>query len=149
MKTIILVSCSSKKATLKCEAEEMYTSTLFKSSLSYAKKLQPDVIYVLSAKYGLLSLNEVIKPYNVTLAIAPIANRKEGLVVLDGTSKKAWGVNVIKQLSAVADLQKDQFIFLAGKAYVKPLKDHLQFVEEPLMGMRQGERMSFLKSKLI
>ena len=45
----------------------MYVSPLFKYSLKYARLLNPDRIYILSAEYGLISLEQEIEPYEKTL----------------------------------------------------------------------------------
>jgi hypothetical protein len=46
----------------------MFTSRLFIKSLKYVETtLKPDQTYILSAKHGLLKLNEIITPYNKTL----------------------------------------------------------------------------------
>jgi len=58
MAKIVLISCSSKKSAHKSKAKNLYISTLFRLSLAYAKKLKPDKIFILSAKYGLLNLND-------------------------------------------------------------------------------------------
>lgn len=56
---IILISGVSKKdhsgvgETL--PAQRLYISTLFKKAWDYVNKLNPDNIWILSAKYGLLS----------------------------------------------------------------------------------------------
>ena len=51
----------------------MYQGQLFKKSYLYAIKLNPDKIFILSAKYGLLELNDIIEPYNITLNNTPNA----------------------------------------------------------------------------
>ena len=58
MKQIILIACVSKKGDLKTKAEELYKSPLFKSSLAFAKNLNPDKIFILSALHHLLELDE-------------------------------------------------------------------------------------------
>jgi hypothetical protein len=40
---------------------------LFKFCLRYAKTLKPEVVFVLSAKYGLVTLDQPLEPYNDTL----------------------------------------------------------------------------------
>jgi hypothetical protein len=68
MTNIALISCGRKKLSYRTKAENMYISTLFKNSLKYAKDiLKANKIFILSAKYGLLSLDKEIDPYNVTL----------------------------------------------------------------------------------
>jgi hypothetical protein len=67
MKKIVLIACASKKAPGKAKAEALYISPLFVSNLRYAKRLKPDSIFILSAKYGLVELEREIEPYDVTL----------------------------------------------------------------------------------
>jgi len=93
-KTIILISCVSKKLKHGAKAKDLYTSTLFKYSLAYSRKLNSDYIYILSAKHGLVALNEYIEPYNETL------NEKRGHEV------KEWAENVVNQMNEKHDLDK-------------------------------------------
>jgi hypothetical protein len=56
---VALISCSKIKRSYPCEARLLYEpSKLFSKSLAYAQTITDD-IYVLSAKHGLVSLNEV------------------------------------------------------------------------------------------
>lgn len=127
MKTIVLISCTKgKKEVLgKVRAEELYTSDFFKKSLTYAKKLTaPENIYILSDKYYLLSLDEKVEFYDVLLK-----------------DKIDWGEKVIEELKKVADIEKDKFVILAGKDYVKPIKDKLVNVELPFDGVKGNGEM--------
>ena len=67
MAKIVLISCVSKKLSHKSKAQELYISPLFRKNIQYAKSLNPDKIFILSAKYGLIKLEEEIEPYNKTL----------------------------------------------------------------------------------
>ena len=67
MSKVILISCVSLKRNVKCEAQYLYISPLFVKSLQYAKLQNPDKIFILSAKYGLVKCDDIIEPYNVTL----------------------------------------------------------------------------------
>lgn len=67
MKKAVLISCVSKKLPHKAKAKDLYISPLFKLNLAYAQSLNPDVIYILSAKYVLLDLDAEIEPYDETL----------------------------------------------------------------------------------
>jgi hypothetical protein len=57
LKKIVLVSCVKSKLSHPAKARDLYISTLFKSNLEYACRQNPDGIYILSAKYGLLELD--------------------------------------------------------------------------------------------
>ncbi len=145
MKTIVLISCVSKKSKSKAKAKDIYKSALFKYSLSYAHMLQPDKILILSALHHVLNLETVIEPYDVTLSNLPKNKRKPGLKVLTAVEKKEWGDIVIVQLSNQFDLEHDKFIILAGNEYIKPIIERLKNSEMPLDGLSIGERLAFLK----
>jgi hypothetical protein len=145
MKQIILIACVSQKADKKMKAKDLYKSALFKSSLAYACKLNPDKIFILSALHHLLDLDKEIEPYNVTLSNVPKDKRKLGLKILSTSEKKEWGKKVIKQLAEKSDLKNDNFIILAGQEYIKPIIDNISRFTNPLKGLRQGERVKFLK----
>jgi cytoplasmic iron level regulating protein YaaA (DUF328/UPF0246 family) len=136
MKKITLISCVSKKLENKARAEDLYISNLFKLSLEYARKQNPDDIFILSAKYGLLALDDEIEPYDETLNTMKINQRKN------------WARGVVKQLKAKADLDKDHFIILAGKKYREFLTSHLKSYEIPLEGLSIGKQLKFLKNKV-
>jgi hypothetical protein len=136
MKKIVLISCVSQKLSHKSKAKDMYISSLFKYNLKYAKSLNPDTIYILSAKYGLLDLNKEIEPYNLTLN-----TMKSGEI-------KDWAIKVLNQLNKVTDLQNDEFIFLAGENYRKYLIPHISQYKIPLEGLRIGEQLKYLKEKV-
>ena len=66
--TIVFLGCSATKAAKKCKAKDLYQGSLFKYSYEYAKKkLKPNRIFILSAKHHLLSLGDVIAPYDMCL----------------------------------------------------------------------------------
>jgi len=143
-KKIILISCSSKKGDKSAKAKELYKSQMFKSSLAYAYRHNPDKIFILSALHCLVELEEVISPYDVTLSIIPKPKRYDGLTILTQSEKTVWGVKVIEQLSKQADITTDTFIVLAGIEYIKPIKENIINLITPLKGKRQGERVKFL-----
>lgn len=148
MKNIILISCASKKRNHKTEAKNLYISPLFMYSIQYAYTLKPDKIFILSALHHLLELDQEIEPYDVTLSNVPKGKRKQGLKVLNSVEKIEWGKKVVEMLSQTTDLQNVHFIILAGQEYIKPIKNHINYLDDKLKGLRQGERLRYLKSQL-
>lgn len=133
---IALISCSKEKKNYACPAYELYSaSALFSLSYQYAK-LHTDKIYILSAKYGLVSENQILEPYNQTLNEM---NRREQL---------DWAGRVLREFQRVCDIASDQFVILAGSNYYKDLVPSLSHCELPLAGLRMGERMAFLKNQM-
>tara|TARA_R110002096_G_scaffold419055_1_gene623481 strand:- start:1035 stop:1496 length:462 start_codon:yes stop_codon:yes gene_type:complete len=147
MEKIVLISCGSKKMNKRTKAKEMYQSPLFKNSLEYALKLNPNKIFILSAHYGLLDLETEIEPYDVTISNVSKQNRlkKPELKVLNKSEKIEWGKKIIEKLATYSNIEKDVFIVLAGLEYVKPIIPYLNNVEQPLKGVGLFDRISHLK----
>jgi len=135
MAKIILISCVSKKLNCKSKAQDLYISPLFKKSLIYAKSLNPDKIFILSAEYGLLSLTDEVEPYDKTL------NK------MTSNEIKEWANLVISQLQKVSDLNKDEFVFLAGNKYRKCLLSHIKNYKIPMLGLSIGKQLNWLKER--
>lgn len=136
-RTVVLLSCVAQKLSEPAKARDLYQSDLFKKSLSYGESLKPHSMFILSAKHYLLPLNKVIDPYNKTL--------KD----MDADSRKEWADTVISQLQNKGyDLDKDNFVILAGSTYSKDLIPHMKNYELPLKGKRIGEQKSWLKKQL-
>ena len=136
MKKVVLISCVSKKLPYKSKAQDLYISTLFKLNLKYARSLNPDNIFILSAKYGLVDLEEEIEPYDKTLNTMPVREIK------------SWANDVIEKLKNLIDLNEDKVIFLAGEKYRKYLIPHIKNYEVPLKSLTIGRQLQFLTKKL-
>ena len=106
---------------------------LFKLNLKYAEKLQPDDIFILSAKHGLLSLDQEIEPYEQTLN-----NMRSDEI-------KQWASRVLEQIKEVCSIDETEFIFLAGDKYRKYLLPHIKNAKIPLECLRIGEQLQKLK----
>lgn len=122
MRTVGLVSCSARKLKEAKQnpekefiAKEMYTGGNYKKSITEGLgKFGCDDFCILSGKYGLLSPDDKIKYYNCYLAKMNVAYKKE------------WSEKVYKQLQEkYGDLNQVEFIFFAGDAYCKYLKNRL------------------------
>lgn len=127
MKEIYLISCVKSKLSHLDKARNLYTSTLFKLSLKYAQQQKPDAIYILSAKYGLLDLDAVVAPYELTLNTMGVAYRRR------------WAKRVLAQLKERSDLKNDLFIILAGENYREFLLPEIKHFEIPFKGLPFGK----------
>ena len=136
MEKIVLISCVSKKLNHKSKAQNLYVSPLFQKNLRYAKLLNPDKIFILSAEYGLLDLNREIEPYDKTL------NK------MSSNEIKEWANSLLKQLQKVSDLDKDEFVFLAGNNYRKFLLPHIKNYKIPMFGLGIGKQLKWLTEKI-
>lgn len=141
MKKVYLISCTKLKQNYECCAEEMYLpSTLFRTSLNYALndvENKDSQIFILSAKYHLLPLKQMIAPYDLTL------NK------MSSSEIKNWGKIVFEKLKNTFDLDNTHFIFLAGNSYIKYLIPYLDKDKcsnpIPLEYRSIGKRIKWLK----
>lgn len=136
MKRIVLISCVKTKLDHPTKAEDLYISDLFVKNLAFARKLKPDHIFILSAKYGLLKLNDRIAPYEKTLNQMPVQERR------------AWASGVISELRKYSDLEQDEFIILAGEKYREFLLPYMRNYKMPFEGLSFGNQLKALKKCL-
>jgi len=137
MNKIVLLSCVSKKKSFATRAEELYESSFFKYALKYAKKQEPDHIFILSALHGLVELNQILAPYNVTLNNMSTKDRKQ------------WTSQVFIQMqNKKVDLSHDHFIILAGEKYRQYLLPFMKNYSIPMQGLPIGKQLQFLKNEV-
>lgn len=140
MSKIVLLSCTKSKLDKPAPARDMYSpSPMFQKTKSYGEGLKPDKMFILSAKYGLLPMDKQIEPYDLTLK------------TMKADEKNQWGEMVKGQMGKVGlSPEKDNFIFLTGSEYMKPLEKFIpsENVEKPMEGKRMGERLSWLNSQV-
>ena len=140
---LILIGCSKSKLDHQRPAYCLYTGDLFKKQMQYADDiLQPanqynSKVMILSAKHGLLELDKVIKPYDLSLND------------FNAFELSRWASKVEQQIN---DLFIDfkSVVFLAGKKYREPLSSLLLSsfspfkIQEPLKGMGIGLQKQFI-----
>lgn len=129
---IALIGCVKSKRKRSCKAADMYISPIFRKSLNYASKTCAKT-YILSAKYGLLRMDDIISPYNETL------NQKTE------HEKKIWAAKVYRQMQEEGISTEDKIMFLSGKNYYKYLKMIYKNSITPLAGLQMGKRLKWLK----
>jgi hypothetical protein len=145
-----LLSCSATKLDRAAPASQLYTSPLFRMSLAYLK-VRCAVIYVLSARHGLLETERVIEPYDQRLG-----GKKE---------RERWARTIAIQLGS-RHKRETEIILLAGADYARPLVTALHTLDgmkrgadggyrysgwrapimQPLAGMTVGRRLQWLSA---
>jgi len=138
---IYLLSCTKTKEKRRCSAKQMYSkSALFKLMWDYAETAKAKKIYILSAKYGVLSPDDLIDPYDMTLK------------TMSSKEKKVWAYDAYVNLTHRKVKRGDNIIFLAGEDYSKYLdiafKKNDYKTIHPLKGLGMGKRMEFMKKEL-
>ncbi len=133
---IVLLSCVKSKRNYPCRAGEIYASPLFQKMMAYARRLNPERIFILSAEYGLLNPDDVINPYERTLK-----NMK-------ADEKQRWAQDVLSKLKRSCNIETDNFIFLAGVPYRENLVSHLRHYDVPMEGLAFGRQLQWLDRQL-
>ena len=138
MKKIVLISCSKEKEPGKHRAEDLYIGSLYKKELAYAKHvIKPDMIFILSDKYHLLELSTEVSDYKGMFKQQPAAERKK------------WAQKVLASLKEKTDIEKDEFIILAGEKYFHYLIPALKNCSTPLHEKGPiGEQEHWLEEEL-
>jgi hypothetical protein len=114
MKRIVLISCAAKEINSGAKGKNIYITEAFKKSLDYAYLLKPDKIFFLTLNQGLIGVNEELFSSTDTL------DDKEDSEIM------VWADEVLEKLMLETDLQRDEFIFLAGHNYRKYLIPHIK-----------------------
>jgi hypothetical protein len=136
MKKIVLIACASKKANRAAPAEDFYISPLFRANLAYAKSLKPAMIFILSAKYGLVKLNQQLAPYDLTLN------------TMSDRQIRVWASRILGQLRTRIDIEQSEVVVLAGEKYRRHLVPSLRYSIVPLKNLGIGEQLHWLKVNL-
>lgn len=89
---LAIIACSASKLDKAAPARDLYTGALFKASLAVAEDMA-DRVVILSAKHGVLELDAVVEPYDVSLAS------------MDKTQKLIWGDMVARALLKVLGIK--------------------------------------------
>jgi len=125
---LVIVGCGRGKLDHPAPAGELYTGQQFRACMTAARALTtPDRIRILSAAHGLLDLDEVTAPYDVTLA--------------------SVGAVTPYQLRADAErsgLLEEPVILLAGAAYTHLARSVWPAAQTPLAGLAIGKQRARL-----
>lgn len=115
-KKVVLLSCAEKKLTSKSKARDLYSASLnFKNILNKVEADSPDYIFIVSAKHGLVELDQELEPYDFTINDL---NEKE---------KKEWAKQITKKLKEFKiNLDNDEFFPILIEEYLNPLKPYLK-----------------------
>ena len=133
MESVYLISGSRQKLSREAPARTLYISPLFKACLRYAERQNPDRIYVLSGKHGLVPLDQSVRPDDFPLS------------QLSAEEGAGWADNVLRHLRSSLDLQNTEVTVLASDRDIRGLPEGIPHVSLPFKGLGAAQRMRFLK----
>lgn len=130
-----LVGCVKMKVDRPTLARDLYVSTLYRGRRAFVEA-SCDRWFILSAKHGLVSPDEVLEPYEETLNDKPAAAKHE------------WATTVLGQLESTVSIPGTVFEIHAGAQYrdfglVDGLRRRGAAVEIPAEHLGQGEQLAF------
>lgn len=127
------IACSRRKLAHAAPAAELYIGDLFCRSLAYARArgLTP---FVLSARHGLIAIDQVIEPYD------------EALVGMTRPERDLWTARVLDQVERCV-APSALVVLLAGALYREPFDLRpwgLRHYETPMRGLGIGQQRAWL-----
>jgi uncharacterized HhH-GPD family protein len=139
-RSIALVGCGRSKRDVPAPASDLFTSRGFNLRAAYAEQ-ESDGWFVLSAEYGLVGPDEWISPYDLNLEDTTHAYRA------------SWGAWAVARLNRILGSLNDVTVHVIAPAtYADAIRVHLlhegAMVLEPLHGLRQGEQIAWLASRV-
>ena len=130
MKPLYLIACSNKKLDFPAKARDIYQGQAFKFALRASERANAE-IYILSAHYGLLRLEDEIAPYDRALCNMTKADR-------------ATWTRLTKELLMTIKAQDREITVLAGAHYATAVEGFPN-VRLPLKGLGIGQQLQTLK----
>ena len=130
---IVVIPCGARKKLVSAQAQYMYTGSYHKMCQRYGRSLvPPEQIYILSAKYGLLRLEDVIEPYSMTLG-------QPGCVTPQDVYKQAFNYDILDR----------PCVAVGGRRYTDLCRRVWKDCTTPLWGKGgNGKQMQWMKSQL-
>jgi len=100
---IVILSCGQRKQAERSRAKDLYTGPYFRAALAYAtSRVALERIFILSAKYGLLALEDRVDPYELKLG-------QPGSVTVEKARQQARQLGLLPVT--------DVMMVIAGKKY--------------------------------
>ena len=127
---IVIIPCGGKKRSVASIAAELYVGPYFRGCLAYARSLVSDAdIYVLSAKYGLVTLVDELEPYDLRMGNAGCVTPRR-----------------VQEQAAAMGVLDERVVALGGVDYTRVVRAVWRSVTTPLTGVGGiGKQLRWLK----
>ncbi|QDN75090.1 hypothetical protein FNV64_05200 [Streptomyces sp. S1A1-7] len=126
---LVVIPCGSRKLGRRARAADLYVGSYHRACRRAADALRPDRLLILSARYGLLDLDDVIDPYDTPHGAA------------DAITAQA----LLKQATVRDIVLLDPVVALGGARHVDLVRTIWPLAHTPLAGTRgMGEQMARL-----
>ncbi|MGW1727638.1 DUF6884 domain-containing protein [Streptomyces sp. NPDC002306] len=126
---LVVIPCGSRKLDRPARAADLYVGSYHRACRKAADALRPDRLLILSARHGLLDLDDVIEPYDTPHGVA------------DAITGRA----LLEQVTLRAITHLDPVVALGGARHVSLVRAIWPHARTPLAGTRgMGEQMARL-----
>lgn len=126
---LVVIPCGSRKLGRRARAADMYVGSYHRACRRAADALQPDRLLILSARYGLLDLDDVIDPYDTPHGAAGAITDRD----------------LLEQATLRHIVRLDPIVALGGARHAGLVRTIWPHARTPLAGTRgMGEQMARL-----
>ena len=134
MARVIILSDSEKQNKGSMQAKDLFCSNFFKNTYKYASLLNPDYIYIITSKYGIVSQEEIISSY------------KKDVYSIDKNNLIENNLTFIQDLTNKTNLVEDEFILLCKERHNKLIVPWLINYSCPFEGLSNRKKINKLNS---
>jgi hypothetical protein len=126
---LVVIPCGSRKLGFPARSAEMYVGSYHRACRKAADALRPDRLLILSARHGLLDLDDIIEPYDTP----------------HGASDSVTAQVLLEQATLRGIVSLDSVVALGGARHVSLVRSVWPHARTPLTGARgMGEQMARL-----
>jgi hypothetical protein len=129
---IAIINCVNQKQQIAMAAGDLYTSISFKAKKAFVEKVY-DKWYIFSLKYGIISPDTIIEPYNTTL----VKNNRNH-------QQEFHNPNMVNT-DTLSKLVCNQLQFINGELHYHTPKDYYNMVTDGLYVKQQGNQSLTVK----
>lgn len=131
----LFIGAGKRKVDERAPAQDLYIGSLFRMRRAHAERVGAPW-FILSPKYGLVTPEEPLEPYDLAMIRRPIAERRE------------WSRQVAVRVGELLGSAQGRTLEVqAGAAYVEPLEPLLReqgwSLLAPLRGLNQGQQAAW------
>lgn len=129
---IALIGCGSAKLSTPAKAKDLYCGPIFKITRQCAERIS-NLWFIMSAKYGILSPNTIIMPYDYRLS------------QMSAEARFKWAEGINNALARI--IPRNAYVVgLAAASYLEHIRlPHGIVLHKPLAGLRLPHRIAAMK----
>jgi hypothetical protein len=134
MPDFVIIPCGAAKADRRSKAKDLYTSSNFALTLAAAKASDDDVtVLILSAKHGLLALDDEVDPYDIKMGDIGCVTPVELMCSARFLPLMNSDAVITTMLPSAYNACLSAALDLVGKRV-----DHVAFADAPGIGYQRG-----------